>query len=309
MIGQQGKGRIWLAYGSRCFLAALEHLRGVARDEVIGAHPDLEHTIEVLRRAENFEEYTDLTQSQGDVSEKELAAALSEEEKGVENIDSEDEDDEGVLESVDVQLDGVEAVLAENPAEICGIPVPTPPVSADTLQPRIAESPFIARAAEGELQEQPRVKIPRLGPAEAHTVFAIRKAGKVLTQKLKQKMLEKEVPYKEISEEHRSLYHAAEEKEWASWLDFGSVRVLSKEETNTVWQRWAHRVLRSRFVYRDKNASLRTLQRDLEVAAKARLCLQGQNCPDNAKGLLKTDAPCIARNSVFCMLQVAANLG
>ena len=69
------------------------------------------------------------------------------------------------------------------------------------------------------------------------------------------------------------------------------------------------RILRSRFVYRDKNTSIRTPQRFVPVKAKARLAVGGQNCPDCAAGKIRTDAPTVQRTSVLVMLQIASNLG
>ena len=43
--------------------------------------------------------------------------------------------------------------------------------------------------------------------------------------------------------------------------------------------------------------------------AKARLCAQGQNDPDCAAGLVKTDAPTVQRVSTMLFLQMVVNLG
>ncbi|CAK0891483.1 unnamed protein product [Prorocentrum cordatum] len=56
-------------------------------------------------------------------------------------------------------------------------------------------------------------------------------------------------------------------------------------------------ILPSRFVYRDKNAPLRTDKHPLPVKAKARLCAGGHMDPRLAQGDLRTDAPTVTRNS------------
>ena len=116
--------------------------------------------------------------------------------------------------------------------------------------------------------------------------------------------------YHQIPVEQRKLYHDAEKAQWDEWLKFGSAKPLSPEETAEV-RRTVHksRILRSRFVYRDKNASLRTPQKPLPVKAKARLVVAGQNCPDCASGKVRVDAPTIQRTSVLVFLQTVANLG
>ena len=56
----------------------------------------------------------------------------------------------------------------------------------------------------------------------------------------------------------RELYHFAEAKEWADWQANGSVRVLSLEESKVVRETTdRRRIIRLRFVYRDKNSSIK----------------------------------------------------
>ena len=60
---------------------------------------------------------------------------------------------------------------------------------------------------------------------------------------------------------------------------------------------------------KDKNASLRSAQNPLPVAAMARLCAQGQFDPDARRGLLKTDAPTVQRCGFYVFLQLTVNFG
>ena len=57
------------------------------------------------------------------------------------------------------------------------------------------------------------------------------------------------------------------------------------------------RIIGLRFVYRDKNASIRTPQTQLPVMAKARLCAQAYDEPLAKAGLIKVAAATVA--SIF----------
>ena len=47
----------------------------------------------------------------------------------------------------------------------------------------------------------------------------------------------------------------------------------------------------------------------LPVKAKARLVIQGQHCPDNAQGLVRTDAPTMHQTAVSEFLQTVSPMG
>ncbi|CAK0817731.1 unnamed protein product, partial [Prorocentrum cordatum] len=66
----------------------------------------------------------------------------------------------------------------------------------------------------------------------------------------------------------------------------------------------ANLILPSRFVYRDRNAPLRTDKRPLPFEAKARLCVGGHVEPRLAQGDLRTDAPTVTRNSAMLFFTV-----
>ena len=69
-----------------------------------------------------------------------------------------------------------------------------------------------------------------------------------MTEKLKKKLLDREVPYNQIPPADRELYHLAEAKEWADWRANGSVRILSTQESEKVRQRTdPRRIIRLRF--------------------------------------------------------------
>ena len=71
-------------------------------------------------------------------------------------------------------------------------------------------------------------KHPRCEP---YTVGVLDSSGKrVITAKIRKKMLDKEIPYKEHPEKHLPLYHEAEDKEWQDWLKNKSVRIVKGAE-------------------------------------------------------------------------------
>ena len=70
------------------------------------------------------------------------------------------------------------------------------------------------------------------------------------------------------------------------------------------------RRLHSRFAYRNENAGqLDPAGNLLPVKAKARLVIQGQHCPDNAQGFVRTDAPTVNRTAVSVFLQLVSSMG
>ena len=116
-------------------------------------------------------------------------------------------------------------------------------------------------------------------------------------------------PYNQIPPADRELYHLAEAKEWAGWRANGSVRILSTQESEKVRQTTdPRRIIRLRFVYRDKNSSIRTPQTPLPIKAKARLCAQASGEPLAQAGLIKLDSPTVQRLGLMVFLQAMLNL-
>ena len=114
------------------------------------------------------------------------------------------------------------------------------------------------------------------GRRAAGVMMNLRARG-VGSKVLDKKQIDKEIPYHQIAPEDREKFQEAEKKRWEEWKQYGSARPLSTEETAKVVGR--ERILGSRFVYRDKNSSIRTPQRPLPVAPKARLCSWGRIAP------------------------------
>ena len=110
---------------------------------------------------------------------------------------------------------------------------------------------------------------------------------RILTDKVRKKMLDKEIPWEKLPKEDLKHYVQAEKAEWAEWQKRGSVRIMSLKESQHVLQTVdPARIIGLRFVYRDKNASIRTPQEPLPVKAKARLCAQAFNEPLARAGLI-----------------------
>ena len=140
--------------------------------------------------------------------------------------------------------------------------------------------------------------------------FAASSTKRVITDKVKKKMMDKEIPFSQIPPKNLPLYIKAEEAEWEEWQKQGSVRVCSLQESKEVNREVEPaRIIGLRFVYRDKNASVRTPQVDLPVKAKARLCAQAWNEPLAKAGLIKVDAPTVQRVGVMIFFQVTVQFG
>ena len=116
-------------------------------------------------------------------------------------------------------------------------------------------------------------------------------------------MLDKEVPYGQIPQKDLHLYHRAEEKEWDSWIKNESVTIWTGKDAKHLRETVERNsIINIRFVYRDKNASIRTPQMHLPIAAKARLCAQGSREPMSLAGAIKLDSPTVQRLGVTIFL-------
>ena len=132
----------------------------------------------------------------------------------------------------------------------------------------------------------------------------------VLSKRKLQKSLDKEIPFSQIPHQHVHVFKEAEQKEWDSWVQYDAVEVLDAENSQKILSEKPERVLRSRFVYRDKNAGLVDESGiKMPIKAKARLCVQGQHCPDCATGLVKVDAPTVQHGTWMMFLHLTISWG
>ncbi|CAK0837883.1 unnamed protein product, partial [Prorocentrum cordatum] len=147
-------------------------------------------------------------------------------------------------------------------------------------------------AAAGSEQEGARER-SRSAPREATQTS-------VVTERIKRKQADKDIHWRAIKDSDREFHREAAAKQWSEWQKYGSCQVLTIEESELVRGRVkANLILPSRFVYRDKNAPLRTDKRPLPVKAKARLYVGGHMDPRLAQGDLRADAPTVTRNSTM----------
>lgn len=129
-----------------------------------------------------------------------------------------------------------------------------------------------------------------------------------ISEKGKEKQLEKELPWGLIPPDERQLYKEAELKQWKEHVDFGAVRALSLEESQLVRASVSpDRILRSRFAYKDKNYAKRKCDPTVTVPPKpkARLCIAGHMDPDLGHTDMAVDAPTTGRHSILLALQLA----
>ena len=141
----------------------------------------------------------------------------------------------------------------------------------------------------------------RLRPSDASSsIFQVQSTES--TNKMK-KMLDKEIPYDKITPQDMPEYQRAIEKEWDSWLQYDSCKVLSLEESEKIEQECPKRILPSRLVLRNKHAGLVSPEgKSLPLKAKARLCIAGHLCPDTVGGDVQVDSPTIERISTMLFL-------
>ncbi|CAK0841380.1 unnamed protein product, partial [Prorocentrum cordatum] len=118
----------------------------------------------------------------------------------------------------------------------------------------------------------------------------------IVTERIKRKQADKEIHWRATKDSDRELFREAAAKQWSEWQKYGSCQVLSIEESEAIrGMIKPSLILPSRFVYRDKNAPLRTDKHPLPVKADARLCVGGHMGPRLAQGDLRTDAPTLKR--------------
>ena len=85
---------------------------------------------------------------------------------------------------------------------------------------------------------------------------------------------------------------------------------MTVAESEKVRNERKERILKSRYVFRNKNAGLVDEKGvSLPLRAKARLCVAGQNCPDCMSGEVRVDAPTVQHSSLTTFLHLVASLG
>lgn len=349
VVGIQGQSNAWLVFGGKCFLVAFEHCREAIGEEIIYSRPEVQEMLTLFREKNGRDvEYEDLTK-QGPSDDVALdAPAIDAVVDSDEEMLTEQQyhaNPSRVRKLPDHLLD----MSREAGWHVDGLgnPVQTAykAFAFRTPVPRFEASTFPFRTSWGlrdgkwrlfeedvrwSLLEDSHELIPGGNVDILLSVFssknrkqhceddfpAVLKKQRIhanyltLSQRKAQRALDKEVPFSKIPEQERELYHAAEVKEWNSWLEYDAVSALSPEETKEVLESRPERVLKCRFVYRNKNAGLVDHEgKPLELKAKARLCVQGQNDPDCMSGEVKVDAPTVQHGSLLTFLHCVVSFG
>ena len=125
-----------------------------------------------------------------------------------------------------------------------------------------------------------------------------------------QKALDKEIPYHLMSEDMKPAFQEAIDKEWASWCQYEAAAPLDADSSRKVIAETPERVLKSRYVLRNKNAGLVDGEgNSLPLKAKARLCVQGQFDPDCLTGEVKLDSPTVQHTTLLVFLHAVVSFG
>ena len=326
VIGHQA-GNIWVSYAGRCYLVANEHIRGLAPDEVCSVKPLVRFGLEQLRSAASSTDFIDL--SKQDVSSSQMESQLQEpagDDKEADTMEMPPAEDpastEPVLESlppeqpdegeqlareVDQHMttdhEGTKRKEPETDVETSSPEVP----SAVTWQPDGSNGTRWLKRAKSDESRESNLVTYRL---TANQVMAVQRNVGILSPKLQKKLLDREIPYRQLPTKDLELYHEAEIREWKDWVKNECVEIVPPEQAEEIRKTTdANRIIRIRYVYRDKNASVRTPQMPLPVKAKARLCAQASKEPLAASGALKLDSPTVQRIGIMIFLQTTVNLG
>ncbi|CAE7226615.1 RE2, partial [Symbiodinium necroappetens] len=150
-----------------------------------------------------------------------------------------------------------------------------------------------------------RVKGPPSDEAMSvdHEVFMMKLPK---TPRGREKALEKEIPWRLIPESQHEAFRQAELKQWREHVDHQALLPLSVEESRAIAQDRPHRILGSRFAYKDKLWCQRKTNPEVGWKPKAHLVIHGHRDPDLMKGLA-THAPTISRQGIHLLLQVLAS--
>ena len=225
--------------GGRCHLAAEEHLRPSSPEEVGDilssriARDDLE---KLLNLDPDDPETFDDTEEYAPSEVQDQRDGDPGQELGV-------QDDEEMAEDMDfaIELEGTWLKLM-------------PFLSVLQLARGESERPH----PYGPVQKRVRQKAPQ--PRE-HSALTMKRCQ---TERAQEKALEKALPWRLIPESEHDAFRGAEEKQFKEHLDHQALNPLSVEESLRVQSTVdLSRILTSRFVYRDKRWSRRTL--DLEI--------------------------------------------
>ena len=212
VIGHQG-GNIWVSYAGRCYLVALEHVRGLAPDESFGCKPLVKEGLTKLKEATKAQDYIDLTQQE--VSAEELAAAAG---QLAGNDHEADEDEVDQNHAPQAAPPAQELPHEHEPQAVAqqAEDVPIPDAAGDIDNKRALEEAAAAAPSGTWVPEGPADRPNWVKKARTETgsqVMIVQRKQGVMTDALRKKLLDREVPIDSIPKEHFDLYKEAEEKE------------------------------------------------------------------------------------------------
>ncbi|CAK0864559.1 unnamed protein product, partial [Prorocentrum cordatum] len=302
VIGHQGENA-WVSLGGRTMLVAPEHIKALAQDDVWfpNGRDEIGQAVAELNRARDS-----LEQEEAPVEDIRPAPGEPEvkpdemEQAWREFIDNPDDSD--------LRLNVSEDPPQQEQIQVLPADVPQQAEEERTYGP----DEFRRRRAtfDGGDSGDFGPAFKRLQTEREHAgnfASAPRQAlqTSIVTERIKRKQADKDIHWRAIKDSDRELFREAAAKQWSEWQKYGSCQVLSIEESEAIrGMIKPSLILPSRFVYRDKNAPLRTDKHPLPVKAKARLCFGGHMGPRLAQGDLRTDAPTVTRNSTMLFFTI-----
>ncbi|CAE8713408.1 unnamed protein product [Polarella glacialis] len=74
VVGFQGEACVWVSYGGRCYLVAVEHCREVIGEENEMARPEVQHLVKLFKNQQEEVEFEDLTVQEGPGDNEDLSS-------------------------------------------------------------------------------------------------------------------------------------------------------------------------------------------------------------------------------------------
>ena len=104
------------------------------------------------------------------------------------------------------------------------------------------------------------------------------------------------------------MWKRALEKEWTSWIRYGTVELLEEEEQQRILREHPDLILKLRVLHTDKNEVNRgpgDSIKDVPIIAKCRLICDGYNDTKWQAGEVDTASPTLPREGLTALLQSA----
>ena len=108
------------------------------------------------------------------------------------------------------------------------------------------------------------------------------------------------------------MWKRALEKEWTSWIRYGTVELLEDDEQQRILREHPDLILKLRVLHTDKNEVNRgpgDSIEDVPIIAKCRLICDGYNDTKWQAGEVDTASPTLPREGLTALLQTAVNNG